>query len=256
MKRLTHQHHDVSIATHARGALFQPTRRPRELMSMVVKTAHGEAVVTGRIGQRHLDFLECARQVAEAQGIDLMDRHCCIVDPYKLRRAMNSGRDAESSTWHQLKGLARDLRDAEIEQLRIYSRPGLGVVTAGVLDSVMFDGVGTALGRCGRGRRLAEKELWLIPFSPAWSALIGADMQLSYRGHLHDIVSLRHGFSQAVARFMLSHAPGATYGRRTVLDAVQARGRARDRWAELRDDAEALGAMGVMVEADRVMTRA
>lgn len=243
---------DVSTAFQARGAIAQPTRRPRFVTSHIIKTQHGEAVVSGRLGQQHLDFIECARRVAIEAGIDGVGRFCCVVDPYQLRKALSAGR--HPVCWGYIKELAMDLRQCEISRLKIYSRPGFGVVTAGILDAVVYRGVGKIAGRNIHGSQQAERELWLIPFSIAWTELIEKDTPISYRDQLPALVALSHGVSQAVGRFMLSHKPGtARYTLAGVLDAVGAGDTStrRHRLKELLADAPQLAGAGIKIDVEK-----
>lgn len=258
IKNCRHQHRDVTTASTVRLAICQPTRRP-VLKTWRAETKWGSATITGRIGQRHADFIECSRAVAEEQGLDGAERFCCIVDPNKLRTAMSEGR--ARMEWRQMRGLADDLRTCSISDLRIAARPTFGVVTAGILDSVVFEGIGQAPTRpCARlggvvARGGEGRDLWKVSFSEPWTALIGADLPISYRGHLPHIVALRHGVSQAVARFMLSHNPGATYLLPEVLRIVGvAPSVLHHRRREINEDIEGLAAAGVWVSGDEVST--
>jgi hypothetical protein len=264
-KQTHHQHPDVSTATQCRCAIAQPTRRPKYRCGARVETEHGCATIDGRIGQQHIDFIECCRlpSVAVAQGLDGADRYVCIVDPNKLRTAMTGkkrtlkGKPARVSL-AAIKIIAEDLRVCRIRDLTIFRMPGWGVVTAGILDSVSFEGVGQVSGRSGKGNELIDRELWEVPFSKAWTKLIADDLPVSYGGRLADIVSLRHGVSQAVARFMLSHQPGASYSVTTALCAVGATDRSmmHHRMREIMDDVEALAEMGITLDAGYLTTGA
>jgi hypothetical protein len=249
-----HGHPDVTTAAQCRISIFQPTRRPR-FSTGLVETAFGKAEVSGRLGQPHRDFIECCRlpSVALAQGLDGAERYCCIIDPNKLRTAMSGTKRTSNDkpgrvSWQQLKDIAEDLRQCRVQNLKIFSRPNYGVVTAGILETVMYQGVGQVEGRAGQGNKVSERELWKIPFSEAWTALIGDDLPISYGGHLPQIVSLRHGISQALARFMLSHQHGATYGFNEAFGFVGATGRFRDRLDEIIKDAHELAGVGICID--------
>lgn len=251
-----HQHVDVSTAAQCRIPIFQPTRRPRYIKGVEVSTGYGQAVIDGKIGQQHRDFIECCRLTALEQGLDAVNRYCCIVDPNRVRTAMSAGRTR--ICWLQLKDIAEDLRRCEVREVEIYSRPGWGVVTAGILDSVTFKGVGVVEGKTGHGCQVGERELWKVPFSEAWTRLIGVDLPVSYRGQLLSIVKLRHGVSQAVARLMLSHAPGATYSINEALAFVGAASIStrRHRRGELLADADALAEMGILIAGEMLVAEA
>lgn len=265
-----HQHKDVSTASVARIGIFQPTRRPIR-KTWEVKTGWGSARITGRLGQQHNDFIECCRDVALSEGIDGAGRYCCIVDPNKLRTALSAGRSR--IPWDQMKKLAHELRECSLADLHIKSQPEFGVVSAGVLDAVEYKGVkqlpaspGARLGGVVMMKRAVVKpgqlagdecrrEIWMVAFSKAWTKLIGADMPVSYRGRLRHIVALRHGASQAAARFMLTHESGASYQIDTVLQVIGVhKSVLRHHRRELHEDAEGMAAAGVIVAGDEITT--
>lgn len=243
---LRHQHADVTTAAQCRISIFQPTRKP-VWRTAEIETPFGYAVVEGRLGMRHRDLIECAKLTAVEQGIDAVGRYCSIVDPNKLRGAMSQGRSR--ICWQQMKDLAEEMRTCKVRDLEIFSRPGFGVITAGILDSIVYKNVGQVDARPGTlGGQ--QRELWKIAFSEAWTYLFQHDIQISYAGNLAKIVSLRHGVSQAVARFMLSHQPGASYNLKETLQIVGA-GReetTRHRIRELIADESELAEMGILIQ--------
>jgi hypothetical protein len=200
---------------------------------------------------RHRDLIECAKLTAVEKGIDAVGRYCCIVDPNKLRGAISQGRSRVC--WQQMKDLAEDLRTCKVRDLEIFSRPSFGVITAGILDSIVYQGVGQVDARAGTlagDKPCGRRELWKTAFSEAWTYLFQHDIQISYRGHLPKIVALRHGVSQAIARFMLSHQLGATYNLKETLQIVGA-GRdetTRHRIRELLADERSLQEMGITIQ--------
>lgn len=269
-KHIEHQHKDVSTVSVARIGIFQPTRRP-VTKTWSVETKWGSAQITGRLGQQHNDFIECCRDVAKADGVDGVGRYCCVLDPNKLRTALSQGRSRLS--WLQMTDLADDLRKCSVSDLHIKARPGFGVVTAGVFDAVYYRGVDQVAVRAGarldgvvmKDRAIVKpgraagpderRELWRVEFSKAWTELIGTDMPISYRGRLRHIVALRHGASQAVTRFMLTHESGASYTLDTALQTVGVpKSVLRHHRRELHDDAEDMAAAGVIVAGDEITT--
>lgn len=269
-KQIEHQHKDVSNVSVARIGIFQPTRRPIE-RTWLVETEWGSAQITGRLGQQHNDFIECCRDIALSDGFDGAGRYCCVVDPNKLRTALSVGRSRVP--WGQMKKLADELRTCSVSDLHIKSRPGFGVVSAGVLEAVEYEGVeqvparaSTLLGGVVMKKRAVvrpghlagadgRREIWMVAFSKAWTELIGADMPISYRGRLRHIVALRHGASQAVTRFMLTHESGAGYQIDTALQIVGVpKSVLRHHRREIHEDAEGMAAAGVLVAGDEIAT--
>ncbi len=91
-----------------------------------------------------------------------------------------------------------------------------------------------------------ERPLWRVTLGAAWARLVGADLGLHYDPA--PIASLRHGISQAVARFMLTHRSGSRWAVEDVLTAVGVKGSGQDRRnarRRLRADADGLAALGV-----------
>src|SRR5699024_8638613 len=79
----------TSTALQARVMIYQPSQRPRERKGEWMETSFGRCRVTGRLGQRHADVMECVLYVAERKreltdgGVEL------LVDPAKLRRTLS-----------------------------------------------------------------------------------------------------------------------------------------------------------------------
>lgn len=265
----THRRQDVSTAGHVRLSIFQPTRRPTLRESIAVQTQWGECVVTGVLGQQHLDLLECAFDVAICRGQDEIGRYCLVIDPYRLGLAMGSGRSAVPSS--QIRACLTDLRTSSLTHLKIYNCPAIGVVSGGILETVMYEDVGERRGPSfirevvnGAVKKVpvkgSKRQLWKIPFSLPWTRVILGDLSISYAGRLRQIVALRHGVNQAIARFMLSHrverstGKNVVYSLNTALEAVGSDRRTRHhRLREMKDEQEKLASLNVFIDLEKQM---
>lgn len=246
---------DVTTVHQARAGLAQPTRRP-VMKSISVSTPWGSATLCGRIGQAHVDLLECAMETSISHGENRAGRLCVVIDPQKLRTAMSKGRARVS--YAQIRKLLKEWRAAEIEELTIRLFPDFRIVTASVISEVWYRDVGkvpgNAVGRGIKGHQRAERELWMIEFSHAWTLLWKTDLPLSYGDKLQHIVAMRHGVSQAVARFMLSHKDGARYGINSVLDHLQVgKEWRRDRRTEIQADEDLMNLAGIRIVGDHLI---
>ncbi|MQM39679.1 hypothetical protein KBTX_03710 [wastewater metagenome] len=235
---------DVTTAHQSRVPIFAATRRPRRVAAEEVTTPWGRAVVTGRIGQGHRDLLEAAMYVAARAGVDGEGRVRITLDPYRLRRTMGAG--TRDVNYALILRLARDLRAAEVD-LHVPARD-IHII-GGIIDEIVT--AGDPIARRA-GTRGGDGETWRITYSRAWSVLLATDLPIAYSA-LSAVIAMRHGATQAVARWALSHrhvrgeyiadvllhlAPGSSPARR------------RRQVAEVLADADALADAGVAIDAD------
>lgn len=223
--------------------IFSPTRRPQVKTSWRVETSWGWAVITGRLGQQHRDLLDAARMVADEEQWTADGRYHLKVDPARLRSAMggDSVNNARIVEW------LRDMRAAEVTvHITATNKTTYGGIVADFTDSA-----DPTLLHGRAGTFPSERRYLRLSFGLGWSKLIEEDRTTLYP--LRQVVALKHGFSQAVARFCLSHA--------TVRDTVgglmlklNASGRLRVRRAELTEDAAGLMGMGIIIDGDKINT--
>lgn len=240
----------TSTAHQARLQLFQPTRRP-EFVHRVVQTSWGEAVVSGKLGQGHADFVEAVLRSNthwEFVGQEPKRRLKVGCDPYRVRLSMGGGKKASHD---QMMTVARELRSTSID-LRYTDAAGTKRHTVGgIVDDVDYSDKRVA-NPLGGDRALLE-----VTFNAAFVKLLDGDLRL-----YHDptpYARLRTGIAQAVARFIITHrtTPNGGFKLETLLDAVgvgasaQAR---KDRRRELRSDAEQLAELGILLDGDRVFS--
>ncbi|ADL55551.1 hypothetical protein [Gallionella capsiferriformans] len=226
--------------------IFAPTRRPHAVTACRFDTPWGWAQITGRLGQQHRDLHDAARLVAVAEEWTSNGCMHLKVDPAKLRAAMGGDtvNNALITKW------MRDMRAAEII---IYVKELDRIVTGGIISE--FDesaDKSNLTSRPGAFTGDKPRRFIRISFSSGWSKLIESDRSTKYC--LDQVVALKHGFSQAVARFCLSHANV----NETVIGLIKklnAEGRMRVRRADLAEDAERLARMGIYVNGDQIKYR-
>jgi hypothetical protein len=205
-----------------------------------VETPWGWAVITGRLGQQHRDLLDVARMVAEREEWTTDGRMHLLVDPARLRSAL--GGDAVNN--ERIKDWLRELRIAQVEA-HINDRD---INIMGGIISDVVDAKAAAPG-ARPGAFHSERRMLHIVFGLAWSRLIESDREMRYP--LAAVVGLKHGFSQAAARYCLSHrdVDDTIEG---LMPKVAASGRVRDRISDLNDDKDGLRSMGIEVSGNRI----
>lgn len=231
----------ISPASASRIPIFSPTRRPQHRHVWRVDTSWGWAEITGKLGQQHRDLLDAARMVAERADWTTDGRLHLLVDPAKLRSAM--GGDAVN--WALLNAWFAELMQSLVKyHVNNPGIDGVGVLLSDVASAKVQESPKTRPGAFSTGRRYLR-----VSFGLGWSRLLADDRQMLYP--LRRVIALRHGFSQAVARYCLGH--------RTVNDTttglmlkVGAVGELRKRRRELRLDADGLLALGILVDGDVV----
>lgn len=227
-------------ASVCRIPIFSPTRRPQAVSAWEVETSWGSAVITGRLGQQHRDLIDAARMVAEKEEWTADGRLHLLVDPAKLRSALGG----DGVNYQRIDDWLKDLMLA-IVKIHITTKD-IKVTGGLVAEYVDAD----ASPPCTRGGAFNKNRRYLkISFGTGWSKLVEEDDLTKYP--LRQVVGLKHGFSQAVARYCFSHQK-VHESIAGLTDRLGAGGRLRDRRAELCDDSVGLQSMGIEVVGDRV----
>lgn len=243
----------VTTASQSRIPIFSATRRPLPVIAQKVSTPWGEGTITGRLGQAHCDFLETACETAMDSGKDEAGRIMLLLDMGAVRRGMG-----HNHTTDEIVLLARDLRAAEIAVT--VKAPRLEIRTdykirdyGGILDEIRI------LDHLNVDRRpgvfaAADTNPWRITFGRSWTQLMENDLPVFYRQRAL-ITALRHGVSQAMARWALTHTKVPGQPLEDVIGYLRYRGqkgRVRDRIAEIHEDGEILKNIGVKIQDGRV----
>lgn len=221
--------------------IFAPTRRPVSITKWRVNTPWGWAVITGRLGQQHRDLLDAARMIAEAEEWTSDGRLHLKVDPARLRAA--AGGDSVNNA--RILDWLRDLRSAEVE----VHVTATGTTTVGGILADVTKSADTTLLHGPRGAFDGDRHYLRLDFGLGWSKLIDSDRAMRYP--LKKVVALQYGFSQAVARYCLSH----TTVRDTVaglMEKVGSGGLCRHRRADLQADSAGLAALGIIINGDAI----
>ncbi|CQR44898.1 conserved hypothetical protein [Thiomonas sp. CB3] len=236
----------------SRVPIFAPTRKPRHVESWAVATSWGEATITGRLGQPHRDVLDASRMVAEREVEDAEGRRHLLVDSARLRAALGWN----AINYSQISERLEDLRLASV-RLTI---PSKGIrVNGGVVSEYIDSFLAHKPQRSSRVIHLLRRPttsqdppqqqvtgggMWRISFSLPWSVLLNSDLETTYPLGL--ILGLRHGVSQALARFCWTHR-SVNEPLAGLLGRLGSRGRLRDRLAELIEDAPGLAKLSVSI---------
>ena len=233
----------TATAHQGRLALFEATRRPK-MRERIVETPHGKIRVKARLGQAHADVLEAICYSRERRR-DMPDGGIkLLVDPAEVRR-----RSRQDGT--TLRNIIDDLQQAIIEIIEPKHLACQGQVLGHIDKAARPDGTPITRPNPLGG----ERALWSATLGPVLSRLVAADVWIGYDPA--PLAQLRHGISQAIARYALSHRrqPGVGWHLDTLitsvcgnLDGISLRHRRR----ELRVDDAALAEIGVVIDGDRV----
>lgn len=236
---------DLSPIQIPRVGVFQPTRRP-VAVSRIYKTKWGCFEVNGRLGQAHEDFLEVAIKYALKKEI-IEGCLCISIDLSQIRKALSKTEGRASFT--QTIKICEDLRTVQVirkdetEKSTTFS----GIISVHGFSKATKDDKSktnkTSI-RCRDG----QIHYYKIKFSESWTKLLLDTLTTEYRGKLLEILTLRNGITQAVARFMLTHKPGARYRIIEVFSIVCISGRTSDRMRELLSEKNKLLEMGIAIE--------
>lgn len=236
----------TSTAAQARVRLYQPSQRPEIRRDEWLETSFGRCKVSGRLGQRHADVVEAILYCAEKRrdvsdgGVEL------LVDPARVRKTLSDSR----YSFAQIEKLLAELRSVTVTiETPRFDFPIIG----GLIDHVIPSPMTRRDPLTG-----GERNLWRVRLGVALVMLLEHDLSLYYDPA--PIARLQHGISQAVARHILSHKTEPTGGwyLDTTIKAVagempsEAMRKARLR---LKEDAEALKALGIEIDGDRIQIK-
>ena len=227
-------------ALESRLRIFQAVQaRPKYLKNHKIVTPWGEAIITGRLGQRHCDLIESIRFCTE-KTLDKEGKLWLLVDPHKLRQKMG-----EHYSHGQIKILTKELMEAVIE----YGTDD-GPVIGHLIDNV----------------KPAKIERF-DPLSKTTRKLLAVEVGIPGRKFLFDgiklfydpgpIVRLKSGMSQTIARHVLGHKtkPNGGWKLDSLLEAVAGKmtgKRLSDARCAVREDSEGLLKIGIEVKEGRI----
>lgn len=237
----------TATATPIRLQVFQPTRRPKQLVR-TIETAFGSVSVDGRLGQAHADLLECVMFHSVHHEI-IRGRLGVLVDPYRIRKAMGGGQAAYSGG--RIKDFERDLLRAvmTVETPKIEIR-------GHILDKVVEAKTTATDPRKWLGTASAERHFQLWVFSEEWTKLVREDI-----GRFYDpapLCRIEHGSVSALARHVLTHQhqPNGGWKLEGLIKAAGVERRQDKVRQEMRGSAAALAEVGIQIDGDRVFLAA
>ena len=239
----------TSTTLQARVALFQPRRRPYQLSGGWVETAHGRCRVQGRLGQRHADLLESMLYVAERRreisdgGVEM------LVDPAAVRRTLS-----KQYSYEGIQDLMADLRSVSVEIVTPEMQNTGERIIGGIIDHAIPSQMTRRDPLTGE-----DRHMWRVRLGVALVMLLNNDLSLYYEPT--PIAHLRHGISQAVARYVLTHkqVPPGGWHVDTLIRAVwgdKARSQdVRNGRRRLNEDMEGLRQVGIEITEEKRVKR-
>lgn len=234
----------TTTAHQARLQIFQPSRRPQQVVKKEISTPWGSAIVEGKLGQQHADVLEAIASSAEKTRTLDGGLLQVLVDPYVIRKKAGGGQIIASD---YLRKMLKEIRQASV----FIDIPMLKIkILGGVIDEAVESPATKVNPLDGSDRHMMR-----VTFSKSWTMLFGQDLAVYY--DVQPIAALKHGVSQAVARHVLTHRKEPNGG--WVIDGLLAAvgipedGIAyRNKRRELRQDAPGLRITGILVNQDRI----
>lgn len=246
----------ICVTHESKLPVFQPTRRPSQIRQQCIETAYGSVTITGKLGQGHRDVLDAVMACAEG-GKTVNGQLSVLVDPYQLRKMVSIGHDGGLFPYAHIRRLLRDMRMAEVDMVM----PALNLrVIDGILASIEESHITKESQPWEFQAKPDEMTRPMLPnghrpmltitFGKNWTRMLATDLPVAYR--LPIIIAMRHGASQATARYCLSHQEvhdtmdGILVKIGYDPDSKTPRAVQKVK-AELRQDAEALAALGVIL---------
>jgi hypothetical protein len=182
----------TATVVHSRVPIFQATRKAKRLSKWIWTTSWGSVEVTGRLGQVHRDLHDLIMTEGEKYRLgDMGDLHV-LLDPAKIQRHMG----IRSNPRH-LDSLLEDMRQARVTVTLKNGESSLGGIVS-VVDK-------KAQESAGPGGFMKKRFLWQITISRTWVNVYQSNLRIRYAPALPTILALKSGYSQAMARFFLTH---------------------------------------------------
>lgn len=228
-------------ALESRLRIFQPVQaRPKPVKNKKIETPWGTVTISGRLGQRHEDLIECIRACAE-KTLDRAGKLWLLVDPFKVRIKMG-----EYYSHEQIKILLQDIKEATI-QIETDETWTLGSLIDNLIES-----------KVERSDPLSKlpRKLWAVEIGIPGRKLLFDGIKLFYDPG--PITRLQSGMSQAIARHVLTHKlePPGGWKLDTLIKScmgAEAKSQAiRDRRREIKKDKAKLRECGIVLDGDRV----
>lgn len=236
----------TTTAHQARLQMYQATRRPKN-KKREIDTPWGSAVVIGKLGQAHADFVESVFYNAEKSRELENGAVQLLVDPYKVRTSVGGGKQYSYEALH---AISIDVMAAVID-LKVYET-GLDVI------GHIFDEIDKS--PMTRPNKLdgGERHMWRVTVSKAFVELMRHDLKLSYNPM--SLAKIETGVAQAIARLVMTHTvkednDGGWYIdtllKQVGIDPAK-KTDMRNRRREVRNDADNLAEIGIIVDGEKI----
>ena len=226
----------VALACEARLGIFQATRRPKRLVKEKIVTPWGEAEVTARLGQAHLDTIEAIRACAVRVVWDSEGKASkALVDLYNVRRM--------SGQWS---GSGFETVLTDILAAFVVIRAGKRLRFAG---SMLASEIEETKVQGEDGRYLHK-----IVFGPVMRGLMAHDIVRIRSYKQIQALAMLHGISSALVRHVMSHrhAPSGGWRLNALIEAVCCRlldaTDLKNRRRELRAETAVILKLGVLID--------
>lgn len=182
----------TATVIHSRVPMFQATRKVRSVTKWACKNAWGAVEVTGRLGQVHRDLHDLIMTFGKKylRG-ELGDLHI-VIDPAEIQRKMGV-----KSNPRFLERLLEDMRQAKVVLEYQDGRASLGGIVS-VVDKKYQE-------IPGPGGFMKKRSFWLVTISRTWVHVYDSLLRVRYAPALPIILQMKSGYSQAMARFFLTH---------------------------------------------------
>ncbi|MHB8370800.1 MAG: hypothetical protein ACYDBP_14130 [Leptospirales bacterium] len=228
----------TSTVHHSRLPIFAATRRPTERIQWIEENPWGTAEVTGTLGQNHRDLHDLIMTEGLKYDQGKQRELYITIDPYDIQKKMRVIR-------HDLSYIYELLKDMQDARVTIKYKDG-GDSLGGIVSNI--DREYKAIS--GPGGCVLERYLWLITMNQTWMKLYDKSIKIRCRPALDLILQMRSGYSQALARFFLTHANDISMPFWKCLEALGIEREAKLVRRDMKPDAELLARLGITFGTD------
>ena len=235
------EHFGYTTATviHSRVPIFQASRRVKNLSKWKGSTSWGAVEVTGRLGQVHRDLHDLIMTEGEIYRLgDMGDLHI-LLDPAIVQRKLGI-----CANPRYLDNLLEDMRQARVTLKLKSGESSLGGIVS-VVDKKVKE-------IPGPGGFMEKRFLWQITISRTWVRFFQDNLRIHYAPALPTILSLKSGYSQALARFFLTHSGKMSLRFEDCLKILSITREEKKVRHEIKRDLPLLGRLGVALEGNMV----
>lgn len=228
----------TSTVYHSRLPIFSATRRPTERIQWIFENPWGTAEVTGKLGQNHRDL----HDLIMSEGMDYkqgLQRELYItIDPYDVQKKMGLKLPDQDYLYE----LLEDMKRADV---KIKYKDG-GDSLGGIVSEI--DREYTTIP--GPGGCVLERYLWQITISKTWMKLYDVSIKVRCKPALDIILQMRSGYSQAMARFFLTHSQAISMKFTACLKSLGIEREAKYIKRDMKPDADLLAQLGITFGLD------